>query len=145
MENVQNSYRVLNPCADVAKWIAEKLVPRGKSVPDKCCYSGAIAGEVTKYVQGLEGESKVYVMVGNGWIRVPLKRGSYSLCGALLLPLSTRTRSIRSTFYGTETLSNGQVGQAECGRVGGDLSDGPRVGWSDVSRTSLRGSSISSP
>jgi hypothetical protein len=65
-------------------------------------YSGAIAGEVTKYVQGLEGESKVYVMVGNGWIRVPLKRGSYSLCGALFLPLSTRTRSIRAAFYGTE-------------------------------------------
>jgi hypothetical protein len=30
-------------------------------------YSGAIAGEVTKYVQGLEGESKVYVMIGDGW------------------------------------------------------------------------------
>ena len=62
-------------------------------------YSGAIAGEVTKYVQGLEGESNVYVMVGNGWIRVPLKRGSYSCVGlffslylhapALLGPLST--------------------------------------------------------
>jgi hypothetical protein len=82
-------------------------------------YSGAIAGEVTKYVQGLEGESKVYVMVGNGWIRVPLKRGSYSLCGALFLPLSTRTRSIRAAFLRYGTLPSGQVGQAGCGGLVG--------------------------
>jgi hypothetical protein len=35
-------------------------------------------------------------------LEFPLKRGSYSLCGALFLPLSTRTRSIRAAFYGTE-------------------------------------------
>jgi hypothetical protein len=29
-------------------------------------YSGAIAGEVTKYVQRLEAGNKVYVTVGNG-------------------------------------------------------------------------------
>jgi hypothetical protein len=27
-------------------------------------------------------------MVGNGWVRAPLKRGSYSLCGAPFLPPS---------------------------------------------------------
>jgi hypothetical protein len=71
-------------------------------------------------------------MVGNGWVRAPLKRGSYSLCGAPFLPPSNTHPLYWSHFLRYGTLSSGQVGQTGCGEGWWDLSDGPSRGMVEM-------------
>jgi hypothetical protein len=94
--------------------------------------------------KGSKGESKVYVMVGNGRIRVSAEaRVIFFVWGSFSPSIYTHPVLVGPLFYGTERypMVRSDKLEAEGWR---DLSDGPRVGWSDVSRTSLRGSSISS-